>query len=71
MGKRELVALLDLSSWCHVMVEWLFLAVPWDCLWSVIVVSYSFTIIYDMYMQSWSNSTCLKTYFHLYRGPPF
>ena len=26
---RELVALLNLSSWCLVMVEWLFLAVPW------------------------------------------
>ena len=24
MGKRELVALLNLSSWCLVMVEWLF-----------------------------------------------
>ena len=24
MGKRELVALLDLSSWCLVMVVWLF-----------------------------------------------
>ena len=31
-GKRELVALLNLSSWCLVMVEWLFLAVPWGCL---------------------------------------
>ena len=38
MGKRELVALLNLSSWCHVMVEWLFLAVPWGCLRFVIVV---------------------------------
>ena len=38
MGKRELVALLDLSSWCLVMVEWLFLAVPWDFLRFVIVV---------------------------------
>ena len=37
-GKRELVALLNLSSWCLVMVEWLFLAVPWGCLWFVIVV---------------------------------
>ena len=37
-GKRELVALLDLSSWCLVMVEWLFLAVPWGCLRFVIVV---------------------------------
>ena len=28
MGKRELVALLNLSSWCLVMVERVFLAVP-------------------------------------------
>ena len=32
MGKRELVALLNLSSWCLMMVEWLFLPVPWGCL---------------------------------------
>ena len=38
MGKRELVALLNLSSWCLVMVEWLFLAVPRGCLQFVIVV---------------------------------
>ena len=38
MGKRELVVLPDLSSWCLVMVEWLFLAVPWGCLRFVIVV---------------------------------
>ena len=38
MGKRELVALLDLSSRCLVMVEWLFFVVPWDCLRFVIVV---------------------------------
>ena len=37
MGKRELAALL-LSSWCLVIVEWLFLAVPWGCLRFVIVV---------------------------------
>ena len=36
--KRELVALLNLSPWCLVMVEWLFLAVPWGCLQFVIVV---------------------------------
>ena len=35
--KRELVALLSLSSWCLVMVVWLFLAVPWVCLRFVIV----------------------------------
>ena len=38
MGKRKLVALLNLSSWCLVMVEWLFLAVPLGCLRLVIVV---------------------------------
>ena len=38
MGKRELVALLYLSSWCLVMVGRLFLAVPWGCLRFVIVV---------------------------------
>ena len=38
MGKRELVATLNLSSWCLVMVEQLFLAVPWSCLLFVIVV---------------------------------
>ena len=38
MGKRELVALLGLSSWCLVMIEWLFLAVPRGCLRFVIVV---------------------------------
>ena len=38
MGKRELIALLNLSSWCLVMVEWLFLAVPRGCLRFVIVV---------------------------------
>ena len=38
MGKIELVALLDLSSWCLVMVDRLFLTVPWGCLLFVIVV---------------------------------
>ena len=38
MGKRELVALLGLSSWRLVMVERLFLEVPWGCLRFVIVV---------------------------------
>ena len=38
MGKRELIALLNLSSWCLVMVERLFLAVPGGCLQFVIVV---------------------------------
>ena len=38
MGKKELVALLNLSSWCLVVVGRLFLAVPWVCLQFVIVV---------------------------------
>ena len=38
MGKRELIALLNLSSWCLVMVERLFLAVPRGCLQFVNVV---------------------------------
>ena len=38
MGKRELIALLNLSSWCLVMVERLFLAVPRGFLQFVIVV---------------------------------
>ena len=38
MGKRELVALLCLSSWCLVIVVWLFLTMPQVCLQFVIVV---------------------------------
>ena len=39
MEKRELVALLSLSSWFLVIVVWLFLAVPWGCLQLVIVLT--------------------------------
>ena len=38
MGKRELIALLYLSSWCLVVVRRLFLAVPRGCLQFVIMV---------------------------------
>ena len=38
IGKRELVALLNLSSWCLLMVEPLFLAAPLVCLRFVIVI---------------------------------
>ena len=38
MGKRELVALFSLSSWCLVIVAMLFLAVTWVSLQFVIVV---------------------------------
>ena len=38
MGKRDLIDLLSLSSWCLVIVVWLFLVVPWVCLQFVVVV---------------------------------
>ena len=38
IGKRELIALLNLSSWCLVMVEQRFLTVPRGSLQFVIVV---------------------------------
>ena len=38
MGKRELVALLSVSSWCLAIVEWLFLWVSYVCLQFAIVV---------------------------------
>ena len=43
MGKKELVALLSLSSWCLLIVVCLFLAVPWVCLQFVIVVFPNYT----------------------------
>ena len=50
MGKRELVALLDLSSWCLVTVEWLFLTVPWGFLLFVIVVFPDHTHLLFLYV---------------------
>ena len=38
MEKRELITLLCLSSWCLVIVMWLFLTIPRVCLQFVIVV---------------------------------
>ena len=38
IGKRKLVTMLSVSSWCLVIVMWLFLAVPWVCLQFVIEV---------------------------------
>ena len=43
MGKRELVDLLSLLSWCLVIGVWLFLAVSWACLQFVIVVFPDYT----------------------------
>ena len=41
MGKRELVALLCMSSWCLVIVVWLFLMMPRVCVQFVIVVDHT------------------------------
>ena len=54
IGKRELVALLSLSSWCLVMVEWLFLAVPRGCLRFVIVVFPDNTHLLFLVTQTYS-----------------
>ena len=57
MGKKELIALLNLSSWCLVMVERLFLAVPRGCLQFVIVVFPDHTHLLFFY-----DGSDLKTY---------
>ena len=63
MGKRELVALLNLSSWCLVMVEWLFLAVPWGCLRFVIVVFPDHThLLFAMTCTSVTSVLIVSTY---------
>ena len=59
MGKRELVALLNLSSWCLVMVERLFLAVPWGCLWYVIVVFPDHTHL--LFLNAWGKIISAET----------
>ena len=64
MGKRELVALLSWSSWCLVIVVWLFLAVPWVGLQCVIVVFPDQTHLYlfsegDTYFSKERN--CIKS----------
>ena len=60
MGKRELIALLNLSSWCLVMVERLFLAVPRDCLQFVIVVFPDHTHLLFFILQKCSRNLVLR-----------
>ena len=57
MGKRELVALLNLSSWCLVMVERLFLVVPRGCLWFVIVVFPDLSFFLSLLVRSYMSIT--------------
>ena len=54
MGKSELVALFNVSSWCLVMVERLFLALPRGCLQFVIVVFPDHTHLLFLYLQKYS-----------------
>ena len=63
MGKRELIALLNLSSWCLVMVERLFLAVPRGCLRFVIVVLPDHTHL--QFLQVHLNASFDKSIFFL------
>ena len=56
MGKRELIALLNLSSWCLVMVERLFLAVPQGSLQFVIVVFPDHTHLLFLHARTGSGS---------------
>ena len=65
MGKRELIALLNLSSWCLVMVERLFIAVPQGCLQFVIVVFPDHTHLIFLFIQPTANSVLFEALYHL------
>ena len=58
MGKRKLVALLNLSSWCLVMVERPFLAMPWGCLRFVIGYFLIILTIFDNCVVSSKHFQC-------------
>ena len=61
MGKRELAALLSLSSWCLVIVVWFFLAVSWFCLQFVIVIIPDHTYLLSLTMiLVWPYDALLK-----------
>ena len=64
-GEERVVVLLNLSSWCLVMVERLFLAVPWGCLRFVIMVfsdhtQLLFIIVSHLRSQRKYSKTCLE-----------
>ena len=59
IGKIELIALLNLSSWCPVMVEWLFLTMPWGRLPFVIVVFPDHTHYFQTFKEKLSNRPIL------------
>ena len=51
MGKRALVALLNLSSLCLVMIERLFLALPWGCLRFVIFPDHNHSLFLSFFKK--------------------
>ena len=66
MGKRELVALLNLSSCGLVMVDWLFLAVPWGCLRFVIVVFSDHTHLLFLRSRGAQNNPLIHASLHVH-----
>ena len=58
MGKRELVALLCLSSWCLAVIVWLFLTMPRACQQFVILVFPDHTHLLFLIVKY---NICLKT----------
>ena len=75
MGKRELDALLNLSSWCLVIVERLFLSVPEGFCSFVIVVfpdhtHLLFLVGYDKIYKTFRADCITKVYFSLDQGLP-
>ena len=75
MGKRELVALLNLSSWCLVVVERLFLTVPRGCLQFVIVVfpDHTHLLFFMVFLLTLPNtafmvSECVQGIKHIFSG---
>ena len=65
MGKRELIALLNLSSWCLVMVERLFLAMPRGCLQFVIVVFPDHTHL--LFLTEFLPDACVYLTYYLFQ----
>ena len=64
MGKRERIAFLNLSSWCLVMVERLFLAVPRGSLQFVIVVFPDHTHLLFFSIGQYNKIQSYGTLFH-------
>ena len=64
MGKRELVALLSLPSWCLVMVVWLFLALSWICLQFVVFSDHTYLIFINT-IVNFKQNMAIPSYFML------